>query len=274
MVRKATGRVDGLVVESPVGGRPQRAAPRRHAGRRRRRAGLRPAGRGRPREDRRRSGVPFYLAGGYGLAGAGPRGARPRRRRRPGRDGVRVLPRVRAAALAQGGRRSQGRRGHRDRCFTDAKASPDRLPVQGARPRGDALRADGVPRAPARLRPRLPAPALQEGRRQRRLPLPGGARGELAAKGGAPEEHRRAQVPVQRAARQHRRWAASGPVAYLEKPLLTVGERLRRAQGAGARLEARATPPATSSPTSPATSHRRAEDRARPAVRAALACAH
>ena len=68
MMRKATGRIDGLVVESPVAGG-HNAPPR---------AGM-PAGAGEepvygPRDEVDLEkiaalGVPFYLAGGYGLAG-------------------------------------------------------------------------------------------------------------------------------------------------------------------------------------------------------------
>jgi len=95
LARKATGRVDGFVVESSDRGRSQRTAAGRAAIHSRGRADLRRARHGRSGEDAG-VGIALLARGRNSVPGSGARRSRHRGSGRAGGDPVRVLRRVRA----------------------------------------------------------------------------------------------------------------------------------------------------------------------------------
>ena len=202
MAKKASGRVDGFVVEGPTAGG-HNAPPR---------GGAHPGTTGEPVYGERDApdleaiaslGLPFWLAGSYG----GPR--RLVRALELGAAGIQVgtafawceesgIPTETKARVLALSRRGEVR------VLTDAVASPTGFPFKVVQLPGTLSAREHV-RGPApRLRPRLPALRLPPGERSLGVALPRRARGGLRPQGGCSRGHRGAQVHLQRAHEQHR----------------------------------------------------------------------
>ncbi len=199
LARKANGRVDGFVVEGPTAGG-HNAPPRGE---------LKLNERGEPIYGERdvvdlaklgELGLPFWLAGGAGSP------ERLKAARAAGAAGIQVgtlfayceesgmsaaiKDRVRHGVM-------QG-----EVTYTNGSARVAHgLPVQDRRDRGRQLAGRG---SQAMLRPRLPANGLSRGERPAGLPLRGGTRRDLPQARRPGRGHRRAQMPLQRAVREHR----------------------------------------------------------------------
>ena len=178
LARKATGRVDGFVVE----GRPRAGTTRRRA------ASCSSTPDGEPSTASatsstsakiRELGLPFWLAGGAGTPEAAG-GARRGRGRRAGRHAVRVLRRVRAHADAQAPRAGARRDGDVAYAHRPARVT-DGLSVQG-RAAGRHAR-DRTTRASASATSAFCARRIAR-RRAARLSLPRRAGRRYVAKGG------------------------------------------------------------------------------------------
>jgi hypothetical protein len=201
MLRRASGRVDGLVIESPTAGG-HNAPPR---GKLQLNAAGEPVYGERDRvniEELRALGVPFWLAGGYGNA------EKLREALDQGAAGCRWEPRLRSAGNPACGRpeeESSDQAGDRRR----AKCLPIRWP---RRPDfRSRLRSSKAPLRSPRFIRSGSASAIwaicasrTRCRWQDRLPLLGGAGGQLRGQGRQDRGHGGPQVPVQRADGQHR----------------------------------------------------------------------
>ena len=232
LVRKASGRVDGFIIEAPTAGG-HNAPPR---------GDFVLNERGEPQygerdvvdlEKMKDHGLPFWLAGSSGspekLAEALDAGA----------AGIQVgtlfayCEESGIEAAAQEGRDPPGA-GRPHRRADGRPRVAHGLSVQGGADRRDDVGPGDVRQARAGVRPGLPARGVQAPRRPHRLPLRRRAGGHVRQEGRRGGEHGGPQVPVQRAVRHHR------PA--------------RRCARAGWTRSSRSSPAATSSRTSAASS--------------------
>ena len=202
MLRRASGRVDGFVIESPTAGG-HNAPPR---GKLQLNAAGEPIYGERDRvniEDLRTLGVPFWLAGGYGSP------AKLREALDQGAAGVQVGTAF--AFSRESGMRAdlkarlieQAMAGAGE-VFTDPLASPTGFPFKVAQLEGTYFGGQYLRGAQPDLRPGLSARALRRGRGQDRLPLLGGAGRKLRCQGRQNRRNGRPQVPLQCADGQYR----------------------------------------------------------------------
>ncbi len=202
MLRRASGRVDGLVIESPTAGG-HNAPPR---GKLQLTAAGEPLYGERDRvniEELRSLGVPFWLAGGYGSP------TKLREALDQGAAGVQVGTAF--AFSRESGMRADLKTRLIEQAiagagevFTDPLASPTGFPFKVAQARGHLFGVQSLRRAEPDLRSGLFARAVRCWRWPDRLPLLGGARGKLRGQGRQDRGHSGAQVPVQYAAGEYR----------------------------------------------------------------------
>ena len=162
MLRRASGRVDGLVIESPTAGG-HNAPPR---GKLQLNAAGEPVYGERDRvdiQDLRGAGRSLLAGGRIWKRREGARGARTGRRRRAGGNGLCVQPRIRLRPDLKKRLLAQAMTGTGE-VFTDPLASPTGFPFKVAQLQGSLLRCGGCSGAQAGLRSGLPEGAIRRDR--------------------------------------------------------------------------------------------------------------